>query len=702
MRLRLRPLPFRCRIGFKFFLIGLLFFLGCTKSTVSAQAFPPGNSLLAGGEKGLYIFDNFAKQTPPRLAWEGGAVDHIAYSSKAWYFLGPKGVVYSENLVDFEDRSAGLPKKTLRVFENGAWSLASSIATLKDIAVDPQAPERVAVCTDTEVWFSENSGKSWASLGSPSAIPGMKALAFGPSEKTDGNSVWVAHAFRGVYAFDAEGTKNWAPKSAGLPRIFGNNMEEISGFAWIPTREGRATFVVGTTFKAGIFAWNPESRVFNEIYSSGGDWGSLESIHPWGEGSGFAIQNDEIVTIQLSPQNPSSTVVPLPEGKAFFENLAQALFLAANDSPRSLALLPRRGDSLSQGNKPVVLEELWRLKSPRDGAKDASRRQKAARSSGLYLQTGFLIDREKRSFYFDLMKRKNLDHIVVDVKDDYGKLRFSPRSSLLRSWGTQGNVLNLEEFAAEAKARGIYLVARVVVFKDEALHTWNNGALAVKDRRSKGPWRGIASNGQPIREHWVDPFSQEVWAYNVEIAREVIERGFDEVQFDYIRFPTDGANLGDAVYPSKSPGMSQDDALESFLRFARSRIEAPISVDIYGANGWYRSGTRTGQNVEMMVPYVDVICPMLYPSHFEQEFLAFPPPEQRPYRIYRLGTLRNLAIARNQVLIRPYVQAFYLDVAYDRTYYNPAYVAQEIRGVKEGANHGFTYWNNSGRYDDIP
>jgi hypothetical protein len=104
----------------------------------------------------------------------------------------------------------------------------------------------------------------------------------------------------------------------------------------------------------------------------------------------------------------------------------------------------------------------------------------------------------------------------------------------------------------------------------------------------------------------------------------------------------------------------------------------------------------------MLVEYVDVICPMLYPSHFEQEFLAFAPPELRPYRIYRLGTLRNLAIARNKVLIRPYVQAFYLDVAYDRKYYNTRYVLEEIRGVREGANQGMTFWNNSGRYDDIP
>jgi len=97
-----------------------------------------------------------------------------------------------------------------------------------------------------------------------------------------------------------------------------------------------------------------------------------------------------------------------------------------------------------------------------------------------------------------------------------------------------------------------------------------------------------------------------------------------------------------------------------------------------------------------------VISPMLYPSHFEQGFLAQAPAESRPYRIYRIGSLRNSAIARGRALIRPYVQAFYLDVSYDRIYYNTAYVAEEVRGVKEGANQGLTFWNNSGRYADIP
>lgn len=148
--------------------------------------------------------------------------------------------------------------------------------------------------------------------------------------------------------------------------------------------------------------------------------------------------------------------------------------------------------------------------------------------------------------------------------------------------------------------------------------------------------------------------------------------------------------------------MDKESALASFLRFARDNIAAPISIDIYGANGWYRSGVRTGQDVELLAKYVDVICPMLYPSHFEQGFLAQSPAEQRPYRIYKIGALRTAYIARKKVVVRPYVQAFFLNVSYDRAYYGLDYVKREVAGVRDSVNLGLTFWNNSGRYDDVP
>jgi hypothetical protein len=93
---------------------------------------------------------------------------------------------------------------------------------------------------------------------------------------------------------------------------------------------------------------------------------------------------------------------------------------------------------------------------------------------------------------------------------------------------------------------------------------------------------------------------------------------------------------------------------------------------------------------------------MLYPSHFEQGFLAQTPATERPYRIYKIGALRNAYIARKKVVVRPYVQAFFLNVSYDRAYYSPEYVRREVAGIRDSINLGLTFWNNSGRYDDIP
>ena len=181
----------------------------------------------------------------------------------------------------------------------------------------------------------------------------------------------------------------------------------------------------------------------------------------------------------------------------------------------------------------------------------------------------------------------------------------------------------------------------------------------------------------------------------------MISRGFNEIQFDYIRFPTDGLNLQNAQFRWKTDGMGKESALMSFLSYARQNIDAPLGIDIYGANGWYRTGARTGQDVEMLANYVDVICPMFYPSHFENEFLNYEPYAERPYRIYFYGTYRNSIIGRNKIIVRPWVQAFKLGVKYDQQYYNKDYVQQELFGIRDSANSGYMYWNNVGNYDIV-
>jgi hypothetical protein len=320
--------------------------------------------------------------------------------------------------------------------------------------------------------------------------------------------------------------------------------------------------------------------------------------------------------------------------------------------------------------------------------------------------------------------------VVIDMKDDYGRLRFTPKSSALNGWGRVFRPIDLDAFLKQMKDAGIFTVARIVVFKDPEMAARSGGKYAVWDSRNNKPWLGyfdtqrkagselpdivnkveiLPANDPQMEilrtyydEQWVDPYCEEYWEYIAALSEELCERGFDEIQYDYIRFPTDGINLGNASYRWRSSGMDMESAIISFLRHVRARVKAPISVDIYGANGWYRSGSRTGQEVELLAQWVDVICPMYYPSHFEQIFLAQEPAELRPYRIYYEGTLRTRVISRNTVIVRPWAQAFYLNVSYDRKYYNLDYVRYQLDGVHAAGNGGLTYWNNSGRYDDIP
>ncbi len=692
----------------------------------------PG-AVLVGAENGLYRLSAGQQSGTVFPLWEGGSVATILSAREGWYFFGSEGLLFSSDLLNFENRSSGLPRKTLLVFKDGEFKLVREIETIKSLAVDPAREGRLVLCTNTGVWYSEDGGKRWKDIGAPSTVPGAKAVSFGPWDGSASHAVWLAHSIKGLFVRDPGNGQGWISVSSGLPKAAGANGEEISSFVLLPrtaslplsrlgpprtASNGAWTLYAALSFLGKLYEWNPDSQSFVEQWSDDRDFGSIESL-------GLAGSEGLVALVGSSPTrfylNPKKAVTDRVLSEVLIE--AAGLLESFNgEKPNCIALLPDLETALANPQaSPIILSELWKfyagmpsLSAGAAGLSDTARmrlqeaqtarerRDIADKKNGLYLQTGFVINRGSREKYFALIKEKGLNSIVVDMKDDYGRLRFSPQSTLLRELGMEGDRLDIEEFAAQARENGLYLIARIVVFKDESLYKAKNGYLAVRDAGTGTPWRGTRKDGQLMGEYWVDPYSADVWRYNVEIAREVLRRGFDEVQFDYIRFPTDGENLDQARYPAQRPGMSPDSALESFLRFARQSIAAPISVDIYGANGWYRSGTRTGQDVEMLSRYVDVVCPMFYPSHFEQNFMAQAPAELRPYRIYKIGSLRNLALARGRILVRPYVQAFYLDVSYDRSYYGPRYVELEIQGIREGADQGMTFWNNSGRYSDLP
>ena len=665
-----------------------------------ARALPA--QTLVGATDGLYRLD--AASAVTRLL-PGVEVRKILRAGDAWFLLTGRGVLYTRDLAAFEERNSGIPVKVIKTYDGGVRAFVREVQEIKDLEVDPWDPATLVACTKDMVYLTRDGGLSWASLPSPAPQPGLKAVAVATRPEA---VVFASHPIKGPFVRSLKPGSAWREIGGDLGRSDpGSGPDEVSDIVVEPGPGGPVVWAANS-FLPRVYRYDAAANAFRLAYAGEADFGCFDSLAPGPGGLEF-VTDGAVMRLASGAATPER--VP---------DLTRMAIDAAASVPSQIMCLWKA----DAGGRPLALSELWLVAFK----SDKPYRAVAAGRHGFYLQTGFMVNAESRAKYDAIMTERNLDMVVVDLKDDHGRLRFEPKDPFVRSLGRWTNPLDVEGFVAEMKAGGRYLVARIVVFKDQRLFETAGGAYAVWNAAEKKPWQGYEletrevpvpsagaappAAGVPsvttvterkyIEEYWVDPYCEKVWEYNVAIAAEIIARGFDEVQFDYIRFPTDGANLGDASYRWRDAGMDKESALMSFLGYARARIDAPISIDIYGANGWYRSGVRTGQDVELLAHYADVICPMFYPSHFEQDFMAFEPAVLRPYRIYKLGVLRNAYIARKRVVVRPYVQAFYLNVRYDREWYSPRYVSLQVDGVRDATNEGLTFWNNAGRYDDIP
>ena len=336
----------------------------------------------------------------------------------------------------------------------------------------------------------------------------------------------------------------------------------------------------------------------------------------------------------------------------------------------------------------------------RQEPESTARMKSAADKRGIYL-SAYKAAGDGVGDIFTFLKKNNMNSVVVDFKDDFGNLTYKSEIQTASELGNIRNYIDLEDFIKKAEENNIYVIGRIVVFKDKQLYEYKNNKYSVWDNADEGPWRHLVKNGDnpPVqREFWVDPFSEDVWDYNIEIAAELEKKGVDEIQFDYIRFPTDG-DLSKAFYRHRKEGMLHNEALESFLKKARENINVPISTDLYGFNGWYRMGNWNGQQIDMVCRYVDVISPMFYPSHFPRKFLEKTPYLERAEYIYREGSSRALDIVKGHALIRPFVQAFL--IGGERDFEKPVYtdyLMKQLKGLTDASASGFTLWNASGSY----
>lgn len=289
----------------------------------------------------------------------------------------------------------------------------------------------------------------------------------------------------------------------------------------------------------------------------------------------------------------------------------------------------------------------------------------------------------KISQLIQVIRETGLNSIVIDMKDDSGNLFFPTENKTAVEIGATRARIQTPAILKELKDKGIYSIARVVVFKDRNLFRAYGGKYAIWNSGTNSPWQGNPN------EHWVDPYSSFVRNYNVQIALELEKIGFDEIQFDYIRFPSDGATYLCHYRYMEGKDIYKSEAIAQLLMEVKKEVKANISVDIYGFSAWYKSGNWIGQDIESLSSIVDVICPMNYPSHFGNQFLMEGPYELHPYRIMFFGGKRANRHANGRARIRPYLQAFNLL----SPTWGPGYILNQVRGAEESDCSGYIFWN---------
>jgi len=636
--------------------------------------------ILAGSDRGLYYWDY---KNPPVLIFDDNGqpleVRKIIRVSYGVFILTSKGIFFSIDGLRYEARNKGINIRTIKYYRNGIKSFSYITEDLKDLEVDPYNDCNLIACCKGGVYISTNAGREFFFMNSPVSYPSIKSVAIFSYPSLQ---ILVGHSFKGLYYKNLYKNQYWKNISSGIPRI-SDTYEEVSDIK-IDISANEPRVVVANNFTPILYQLNLKNNRLEKIADLSSAGFLIESLFITNNKIYF-VNNKGIYRYEMHDNSVSPTELSGIVNKLQLETGQRILCLANFES----------------GKLQLSLSELWAFNT--DIIKPYF--YLASGKNGLYVQASGLKNKNRLNYILNIMEKCGLNMLVVDMKDDWGYLRFKPEDSYIRSIARVVNPLDLEGFMPVIKKKNIYMVARMVVFKDKVLYHYNNGIYAVKNTDNKNrPWQGIKigknNEAKTIEEYWVDPYCEKVWEYNVAIAKELSMRGFDEIQFDYIRFPTDGINISKTFYEHKENGMDMESAIMSFLQYARENLDIPISIDIYGANGFYRTGSRTGQDVEIFKNYVDVICPMFYPSHFSQDFLDFAPYEIRPYRIYYYGSLRNFYIGRKEVVIRPYVQAFKLNVSYDRKYYGNGidYIKNEIKGIEDSINQGYTFWNMGMNY----
>ncbi|MEW5805413.1 MAG: putative glycoside hydrolase [Patescibacteria group bacterium] len=328
----------------------------------------------------------------------------------------------------------------------------------------------------------------------------------------------------------------------------------------------------------------------------------------------------------------------------------------------------------------------------------------------VYLTSWSAGNPEKINQVIELAKTTEINAVVIDIKDYSGKVAFETNSELIKQIGSKEiRIKNFKELIQKLHQENIYIIARIAVFQDLYLAE-TKPELAVKNKTNSKIWRDQKNLA------WVDPASRKVWDYNLEIAKQAIALGVDELNFDYIRFPSDG-DISNLAYPVYNPETeTKFETIKRFFKYLNESLKPEgiiLSADLFGQATFDESDMNIGQIIEDAYLYFDYVSPMVYPSHYANGFLGYKNPALYPYEVIdyslesaiqrRVELFSRLASGTTELEqkkiklaeLRPWLQAFNLGADY-----TPEIVRKQIQAIDDnGLDFGWYLWNPNNIYN---
>lgn len=356
-------------------------------------------------------------------------------------------------------------------------------------------------------------------------------------------------------------------------------------------------------------------------------------------------------------------------------------------------LVKKREEVLNDSLKKIDFTSLEKLEYPNN---------KKVKVKGIYVSANSISLKGRLDELIRIAKVNGINAFVIDVKDDFGEITF-PISNDLEKYSKKANkkpiIRDINKVMEKLKNNGIYTIARIVSFKDP-LYANENKDKVIVYRETGKPF----TNKDGIL--WISPYDKKLWEYNIFVAKEASKVGFNEIQFDYVRFPaSNGGKLDKILDYRVSENKSKAKLIQEYLDYARRELKNEnvyISADVYGQIGSLEDDMGLGQYWEAVSSKVDYISPMMYPSHYGKGVYGLAVPDANPYKTIFYSTRdsinRNNNID-NPAIIRPWIQAFTAKWVKGHINYGVEEIRKQVQALKDLGVEEYILWSPTNRYE---